>query len=330
MILITGGAGYIGSHVNKLLNKYGYKTVVFDNLTNGHRELVKWGRFYDGDLLDKESIRNVFLKEKIDAVMHFAAFAYVGESVKDPIKYYLNNVIGTMNLLEVMLEHNVTTFIFSSTCAIYGNPNEVPIKETHPKNPINPYGKSKLTVESMLEDFSRAYGLNYISLRYFNAAGADPEGDIGEWHDPEPHLIPNVLDAALGLKKYVEIYGVDYDTPDGTCIRDFIHVCDLAEAHILALESLLQNPKSDVFNLGTGQGFSVKEVISHVEKVTGKSVPIKVAQRREGDPSILIADPSKAERELGWKMKYDLTDIIETAWNWHLKLRNELDGSKGI
>ncbi len=330
MILITGGAGYIGSHVNKLLNKYGYKTIVFDNLTNGHRELVKWGSFYEGDLLDKESIRNVFLKEKIDAVMHFAAFAYVGESVKDPIKYYLNNVIGTMNLLEVMLEHNVTTFIFSSTCAIYGNPNEVPIKETHPKNPINPYGKSKLTVESMLEDFSRAYGLNYISLRYFNAAGADPEGDIGEWHDPEPHLIPNVLDAALGLRKYVEIYGVDYDTPDGTCIRDFIHVCDLAEAHILALESLLQNPKSDVFNLGTGQGFSVKEVISHVEKVTGKSVPIKVAQRREGDPSILIADPSKAKRELGWKMKYDLTDIIETAWNWHLKLRNELDGSKVI
>ena len=261
MILIVGGAGYIGSHLNKEISKKGIKTVIFDNLSYGHRDFVKWGTFEKGDLGNIEDIRSVFRKYPIEAVMHFAAFTYVGESVEDPQKYYLNNVKNTLNLLQVMLEENVKYFVFSSTCATYGNPVEIPITENHPQNPINPYGKGKLIVETVLKDYSDAYGLKYASLRYFNAAGADPDGDVGELHDPETHLIPLILDVAAGKREDIKIFGTDYDTPDGTCIRDYIHVTDLAEAHILALEYLQNGGKSDFFNLGNGNGFSVKEVI---------------------------------------------------------------------
>ncbi len=320
-VLITGGAGYIGSHVNKYLNKLGVETIVVDSLINGHEEFVKWGKFYRLDLSNVEDISYVLKSEQIDAVMHFAAFAYVGESVKDPEKYYFNNVSNTLNLLKAMLENNIKVLVFSSTCAVYGNPLYIPIDETHPKNPINPYGKSKLAVEMMLEDFSQAYGLKYVSLRYFNAAGADIEGEIGEWHEPEPHLIPNVLDVALRVKEYVEIFGTDYDTKDGTCIRDFIHVEDLADAHVLALKYAMGGEDSTAFNLGTGKGYSVKEIISIVEKVTGRKVKTKESPKRPGDPPILVADPSYAMRVLGWKPKYNIYHIVESAWAWHKKLR---------
>ncbi len=320
-VLITGGAGYIGSHVNKELHRKGFKTIVIDNLINGHKEFVKWGDFFEVDLLDKNAVEKIFKSVKIDAVMHFAAFAYVGESVKEPKKYYINNVVGTLNLLEVMLRAGVDKFIFSSTCAVYGNPEYVPIDEDHPKNPINPYGKSKLSVEYILEDFSKAYGLKYVSLRYFNAAGADPEAEIGEWHEPETHLIPNILDAAIGVKSYVEVFGVDYDTHDGTCIRDFIHVKDLAEAHIKALMYILEGGESSALNLGTGTGHSVREIVNLVEKITGKRIRVKESPRRPGDPPVLVANPSKASRLLNWKAEYGIEDIIRTAWKWHKKLR---------
>ncbi len=320
-ILITGGAGYIGSHVNKELHRKGFETIVVDNLVNGHREFVRWGDLLEVDLLDRNALEGIFKSVEIDAVMHFAAFAYVGESVKEPKKYYVNNVLGTLNLLEAMLGAGVNRFIFSSTCAVYGNPKYVPIDEDHPKDPINPYGRSKLSVEHMLEDFSKAYGLNYVSLRYFNAAGADPEAEIGEWHEPETHLIPNVLDVAVGVKEYVEVFGTDYDTPDGTCVRDFIHVEDLAEAHVRALFYILEGGESVVLNLGTGEGYSVKEVISLVERITGRSIRLRESPRREGDPPVLIADPSKAKRLLNWEAKYGIEDIIRTAWRWHERLR---------
>jgi len=323
-ILITGGAGYIGSHVNKELNRRGFETLIIDNLVNGHREFLKWGKFIELDLLDRKALHEVFSNYVIDAVMHFAAFAYVGESVKEPSKYYINNIVGTLILLEVMLEHGVDKLIFSSTCAIYGNPKYIPIDEEHPKEPINPYGRSKLSVENILEDFSKAYGLKYVSLRYFNAAGADPEAEIGEWHEPEPHLIPNILDAVLGFREYVEVYGSDYDTPDGTCIRDFIHVNDLADAHIKALVYLLDGGDSNIFNLGSGKGFSVKEIINLTERLTDKTLRIRESPRRPGDPPVLIADPSKAEKLLGWEVNYDIEDIVKTAWVWHRKLRTSI------
>lgn len=319
-ILIVGGAGYIGSHVNRLLSRKGYKTVVFDNLSRGHRELVKWGKLFCGDLSDKEQIRECFRKYPIEAVMHFSAFAYVGESVTEPIKYYQNNVANTLNLLEVMLESKVMHFIFSSSCATYGIPHQMPITEDHPQTPINPYGMTKLMVEDILKDFDIAYGMKYVSLRYFNAAGADPDAEIGEWHDPETHLIPLVLDAALGRAEPVRIFGMDYDTPDGTCIRDYIHVNDLAEVHILALEALLGGKGSDIFNLGIGRGYSVKEVIESVRRITGCDVTWETAPRRNGDPAILVADASKAAKGLGWHPKYmELDAIIESAWRWHKK-----------
>lgn len=322
MILIAGGAGYIGSHLNKEISEKGIKTVIFDNLSYGHRDFVKWGTFEQGDLGNLEDIRSVFQKYPIEAVMHFAAFTYVGESVEDPQKYYLNNVKNTLNLLQVMLEENVKYFVFSSTCATYGNPVEIPITENHPQNPINPYGKGKLMVETILKDYSDAYGLKYASLRYFNAAGADPGEETGELHNPETHLIPLVLDVAAGKREDVKIFGTDYDTPDGTCIRDYIHVTDLAEAHILALEYLQNGGESDVFNLGNGNGFSVKEVIETAKEITGKDIKAVEADRRPGDPPILVGSSSKAKKILNWNPKYDeLSKIIETAWNWHKSIK---------
>lgn len=321
MILIVGGAGYIGSHINKELNHQGYETIIFDNLSFGHPEFVKWGNFQEGDLGNIEEIRKLFKEYTIDAVMHFAAFTYVGESVKNPQKYYLNNLRNTLNLLQVMLEEDVKYFVFSSTCATYGTPEEIPITENHPQNPINPYGKGKLMVEQILADYSRAYGLKYASLRYFNAAGADPEAEIGESHQPETHLIPLILDVAMDKKEKIQVYGTDYATPDGTCIRDYIHVMDLADAHIKALKYLKEGGKSDVFNLGNGQGFSVREVIETSQKVTGKTIKVEEVERREGDPPILVGSSSKAQEVLNWHPRYDdLAVIIETAWKWHQKI----------
>ncbi len=321
MILIVGGAGYIGSHLNKEISKRGYKTGVLDNLSYGHKDFVKWGIFEQGDLGNIDDIRRIFSKYPVEAVMHFAAFTYVEESVEDPQKYYLNNVKNTLNLLQVMLEENVKQFIFSSTCATYGNPVEIPITENHPQDPINPYGRGKYIIEQVLKDYSDAYGLKYVSLRYFNAAGADPEGEIGELHDPETHLIPLILDVAAGKRNDIKIFGTDYNTPDGTCIRDYIHVTDLADAHILALEYLQNGGKSDFFNLGNGNGFSVKEVIETAREITGKNIKAVEAERRAGDPPILIGSSHKAKEVLKWKPQYaDLKNIIETAWKWHKKL----------
>ncbi|WP_414468933.1 UDP-glucose 4-epimerase GalE [Methanobacterium sp. ACI-7] len=321
MILIIGGAGYIGSHLNKEISNKGYETVVFDNLSCGHEYFVKWGIFEQGDLGNIEDIRRVFKKYPIEAVMHFAAFTYVGESVEDPQKYYMNNVKNTLNLLQVMLEEKVNQFVFSSTCATYGNPVEIPITENHPQNPINPYGRGKLIVEQILKDYSDAYGLKYASLRYFNAAGADPDCEVGELHDPETHLIPLVLDAASGKREDIKIFGTDYDTPDGTCIRDYIHVTDLADAHILALQYLQNGGESEVFNLGNGNGFSVKEVIETAREITGKEIKEVAVERRPGDPPTLIGSSKKAVEMLGWKPQYhDLVSIIETAWQWHQKV----------
>lgn len=321
-ILIAGGAGYIGSHVNKELARRGTGTVVLDNLSHGHREFARWGEFVHGDLKDTALLDSVFGKYRIGAVMHFSAFTYVNESVADPARYYENNVANTLNLLKAMKEHGVSCFIFSSSAATYGNPVKIPIPEDHPLNPINPYGKSKLMVEQMLPDFAAAYGLKYASLRYFNAAGADPEGEVGEWHEPETHLIPLVLDAALGVRERVDIYGTDYDTPDGTCVRDYIHVSDLAAAHIAALDYLRRGGgESCVFNLGNGEGFSVRSIIEAAERVTGRNIPVREAARRAGDPAILIGDASRAARVLGWKPRYvKIDEIIETAWRWHTRL----------
>ncbi|MGO9386656.1 MAG: UDP-glucose 4-epimerase GalE [Methanobacterium sp.] len=321
MILIVGGAGYIGSHVNKMLNLHGFETVVFDNLSYGHRDFVKWGVFEEGDLGEINDLRRVFQKYPITAVMQFAAFTYVGESVEDPQKYYLNNLCNTLNLLEVMLEEKVNYFVFSSTCATYGDPVEIPITEDHPQNPISPYGKGKYMVEQVLEDYSKAYNLRYASLRYFNAAGADPDGEIGELHDPETHLIPLILDVALGNREDIKIFGTDYPTADGTCIRDYIHVLDLADAHIKALKYIQNNDLSDVFNLGNGQGFSVKEVIDTVEKVTGKKIKASEVGRRPGDPPVLVGSALKARKLLGWQPRFnDLSLIIDTAWRWQQKI----------
>lgn len=319
-ILVTGGAGYIGSHVNKLLSSRGYKTVVLDNLVNGHEEFVRWGKFVLGDIGDEDLLDLVFKTYKIKAVMHFAAFTNVGESVLNPMKYYLNNVGNALHLLKKVVENGVKYFIFSSSCAVYGNPVRIPIDEEHPKFPINPYGKSKLAVEEILRDLGSSCDLKYVSLRYFNAAGADPDGELGEWHEPEMRLIPLTLKSALGKIKHLEVFGDDYDTPDGTCIRDYIHVSDLAHAHLLAMEYLFNGGESNVFNLGIGKGFSVKEIIKAVEEVTGKKVNFVVGDRRPGDPPILVADASKARKVLGWSPKFtDIREIIETAYIWELK-----------
>jgi len=321
MILIVGGAGYIGSHINKELNKQGYKTIVFDSLVKGHQEAVKWGEFYKGDLENIEDIRGVFKKYPIEAVLHFAAFIEVGESVKDPQKYYKNNVANTLNLFQVMLENDVKKIIFSSTAATFGNPQYSPIDEKHPQTPINPYGQAKLMVEKVLADYDLAYGLKSVALRYFNACGADLDGEIGENHSPESHLIPLILDAALGKREDIKIFGTDYPTPDGTCVRDYIHVNDLAQAHILALKKLMDGGESDRFNLGNGSGFSVKQVIEVAKKVTGVDFKVTEVERRAGDPPELVADSTKAKQVLKWQPQYaDLETIISSAWNWHKKM----------
>jgi len=319
-VLVTGGAGYIGAHACKTLAEAGYTPVTYDNLVYGHSAAVKWGPLEKGDIGDRAQLEMVMQKYNPFAVMHFAAYAYVGESVENPAKYYRNNAAGTLSLLESMKKCNIDKFIFSSTCATYGMPDQIPIVENHPQNPINPYGRSKLMIEWILQDFAVAYDLKYVSLRYFNAAGADPSTDIGESHDPETHLIPLVLDVALGQQNRLEIYGTDYNTPDGTCIRDYIHVTDLAKAHLLALEYLNAGGLSDVFNLGNGNGFSVREVIRAAMTVTGCDIPYVEIERRPGDPAALIGCSEKIRNTLGWRADHNSLDaIIKTAWRWHKK-----------
>jgi UDP-glucose 4-epimerase len=319
-ILITGGAGYIGSHINKLLHSMGHRTVVFDNLVNGHRDFVKWGEFVKGDLADSAKLNQVFADYPIQVVMHLAAFAYVHESVLHPRKYYTNNVAGTLNLLGAMIDARVPTMIFSSSCATYGILEQVPVSENHPQRPINPYGDSKLMVERIIAEYCRVYGLKACVLRYFNAAGADPEAVIGECHDPETHLIPLLLDAASRKAPSFRIMGDDYPTPDGTCVRDFIHVVDIAMAHVQAMEYLLAGGLEFAFNLSNQKGYSIRQVIQTVEMVTGRSVPTQVFSRRPGDPPILVGQSDKARLMLRWQPEYeDLSTIIETAWRWHQK-----------
>lgn len=317
-ILIVGGAGYIGSHVNKLLNAYGLSTIIFDNLSTGHKTNVKWGELIIGDLSDKNSLDSLFENNHISGVMHFAASAYVGESVLDPQKYYLNNVVNTINLIQAMKNHSIFNIVFSSSCAVYGIPLKVPISEDMQKSPISPYGKTKAIVENILEDYSKAYGINFVALRYFNAAGADSAQEIGECHDPETHLIPNAIHCALGAVSHITVHGNDYNTFDGSCIRDFIHVEDLAEAHYLALTYLEKKLPSISINLGTGKGHSVLEIIHSVEKISGSRLNVKFDKRRDGDPPELFADAKMARNILGWNPKYiKLDDIIKTAWDWH-------------
>lgn len=319
-VLVCGGAGYIGSHINKILFQEGYDTVVFDNLVYGHREAVKWGRFVQGDLCNIKELNRIFCENKIEAVLHFAAYAYVGESVKEPEKYYYNNVCNTLNLLNIMKKHGCNKIIFSSTCATYGVPEHVPITEDMRQQPINPYGASKLMVERILKDYNDAYGMKYVILRYFNAAGADPEGDIGESHNPETHLIPLVLSAASGEREDVKVFGTDYDTFDGSCIRDYIHVSDLSTAHLLALQYLEQGGKSDSFNLGNEKGTSVLEIVDTVRKVTEKNFNVTYVSRRNGDPPRLVGCSKKAEQVLKWEPQYaGIETIIAHAWNWHCK-----------
>jgi len=319
-VLVTGGAGYIGSHVVKELGEKGYRPVVYDNLSTGHRWAVKKGALIEGDLEDKKKLQIVLEKEKPLAVMHFAASAVVGESVERPELYFRNNVINSFNLLEAMLTAGVKCFIFSSSAAVYGNPHQVPIVEDHPLSPVNPYGEGKVFVERALRWYEEAHGLRYISLRYFNAAGADPEGELGEDHDPETHLIPRILAVALGRRPAIEIYGTDYETPDGTCIRDYIHVSDLAQAHILALEALLDGATSRVYNLGNQRGFSVNEVVDVARVVTNHPIPVQESSRRQGDPAVLVASSERIKKDLGWKPYYDdLKTILETAWGWMKK-----------
>lgn len=317
-ILICGGAGYIGSHINKQLNLEGYDTVVFDNLIYGHREAVKWGAFVQGDLCNEEDIESVFAARSIDAVFHFAAYAYVGESVEQPEKYYYNNVVNTLNLLKVMRKYGCNKIIFSSTCATYGEPEKVPITENMSQNPINPYGMTKLTVERIFKDYAKAYALKFVVLRYFNAAGADPDVEIGESHNPETHIIPLILDVASGKRETFKVFGTDYDTPDGSCIRDYIHVTDLADAHIRALHYLENGGEGDFFNLGNAIGTSVLDVVESAKRVTGRKFDVIHTERRPGDPAKLVGSSEKAQRVLGWKPKYgDIDTIISHAWKWH-------------
>ncbi|MFC1811827.1 UDP-glucose 4-epimerase GalE [Thermodesulfobacteriota bacterium] len=319
-ILVVGGAGYIGSHMVKELLRSGYSVVTLDNLSNGHRDLLPGGTFIQGNCGDAALLDKMFSEHQIDAVMHFAAYALVGESMENPLAYYRNNLAETMELINAMVRHNVMRFIFSSTAAVYGEPDEVPITENHPCNPTNPYGATKIAAERMLRDCDVAYGLKYINLRYFNAAGADESGEIGERHDPETHLIPLTLRVATGELESIKIFGTNYSTEDGTCIRDYIHVIDLAQAHLLALKTLLSGGKSAVYNLGNSRGYSVREVIELAREVTGRPIRAVEVDMRPGDPAVLIASSDKILKELGWKPKYeDLETIIRTAWVWHQK-----------
>lgn len=317
-ILVTGGAGYIGSHTVAELLSRGQEVVVIDNLQSGHRESLLGGKLYEGDLRDKELLAKLFSENDIEAVIHFAANSLVGESMQNPVKYYDNNVYGTLCLLEAMEAANVRKIVFSSTAATYGEPKKVPIEETDPTQPTNVYGETKLTMERMMSWFDQVLGIKYVALRYFNAAGAHEGGTIGEDHRPESHLIPLILQAALGQRPSIQVFGDDYNTPDGTCVRDYIHVSDLADAHLRAVDHLIGGGDSNVFNLGNGQGFSVKEVISKVREVTGKDFPVIISPRRAGDPAVLIASSDKARSVLGWTPKRDkLDDIIRSAWEWH-------------
>ncbi|AAC07120.1 UDP-glucose 4-epimerase GalE [Aquifex aeolicus] len=322
-VLVTGGAGYIGSHVVKALGEKGYEVLIYDNLSTGNEWAVLYGKLVKADLADKETLRRVFEEFKPDAVMHFAAYIVVPESVKEPLKYYRNNVVNTINLLEVMQEFGVNKFVFSSSAAVYGIPESIPVKEDAPLNPINPYGETKATVERILRDLKNSgKDFNYVSLRYFNVAGADPEGKIGFAYPNPTHLIIRAVKTAAGEFDRLEIYGTDYPTPDGTCIRDYIHVTDLAEAHILALEYLFSGGKSEVLNCGYGHGYSVLEVVNAVKKVTGVDFKVVEAPRREGDPPALVADNKKIKRVLNWEPKYDdLEFIIKTAWEWEKKFK---------
>jgi UDP-arabinose 4-epimerase len=317
-ILVTGGAGYIGAHTCKALAKARYLPVAYDSLVHGHERAVKWGPLVRGDILDRRRVDWAIAEYRPVAIMHFAAFAYVGESVGDPGKYYRNNVAGSLTLLEAARDAGVRNFVFSSTCATYGTPASLPIVEATPQFPINSYGASKLMVERMLADFDSAHGIRSTALRYFNAAGGDQDGEIGEDHQPETHLIPLVLDAASGRRQNVTIFGTDYPTPDGTCLRDYVHVSDLADAHVLALRRLLTGAESGVFNLGNGQGFSVRQVVDTVERITGLKVPVKLGGRRPGDPAALVSDATRAHDVLGWRPRLsDLDEIVRTAWAWH-------------
>lgn len=317
-ILVTGGAGYIGSHTVRALEKKGYEAIVIDNLSKGHRPAVQKSVLYEGDLRDRDFLEEVFQNHKIDAIIHFAALSLVGESVTRPDLYFGANLEGALSLLDTMRKFEVNQIVFSSTAAVYGEPTQFPIPENHPKEPTSPYGESKLFIEKILQRYEEAFGIRSISLRYFNAAGADPAGDIGEDHTPETHLIPIVLQTALGQREQVQIFGIDYPTKDGTCVRDYIHINDLSDAHILALEALNSGAGSTSYNLGNGQGFSVLEVIKTAEEVIGRSIPTKEAPRRAGDPAVLVASSKRAQEELKWKPQLaDLKTIIETAWNWH-------------
>lgn len=316
-ILVVGGAGYIGSHMVAMLLDSGYDTVVVDNLSSGHRDAVLGGTFYQADLANRDVLNNIFSSHSFDAVMHFAGSIRVDESVIDPAKYYLNNLVNTITLLETMRSFQVDHLIFSSTAAVYGEPQYVPIDTTHPLNPLNAYGKSKLMVEHMLQDYDTAYGLRHIVLRYFNAAGAEPAGRLGERHEPETHLIPLVLQVAAGKKSALAVFGRDYPTPDGTCIRDYVHVTDLCMAHLLALEKLACQGKSATYNLGSGCGFSVQEVIDTVYEVTGKKIALEERSRRPGDPARLVAETALAKQELQWEPQFtDLAVMIKHAWQW--------------
>jgi len=321
-VLVVGGAGYIGSHTCLELANKGFEPVVYDNLSNGHEEFVKWGVLEKGDIRDRQRLDEVLARHKPRAILHFAAMIEVGESVKDPVSFYDNNVIGTLTLLSGALAAGVEAFVFSSTCATYGLPESVPIDEQHRQAPINPYGRTKWVCEQALKDYGQYKGLRSVILRYFNAAGADPEGRIGEWHEPETHAIPLAIDAALGRRQSFKIFGTDYDTRDGTCVRDYIHVLDLADAHVRAVEYLLAGGDSVELNLGTGTGTTVKELLTAIADVSGREFNIDRVERREGDSTTLVANNDKARDILGWVPQYDLSDITRTAWNWHSR-RNQ-------
>jgi len=317
-VLVVGGAGYIGAHMVDVLLKAKMEVITLDNLSTGHRDLHPGGIFIEGSLGDTKLLDDIFSNQRIDAVMHFAAYSLVAESVTSPLKYYRNNLAATTELLDAMRQHNINRFIFSSTAAVYGEPTRVPIAEDHPCVPTNPYGASKLAVEGMLHDCDVGHGLKFISLRYFNAAGADESSKLGERHEPETHLIPLILKVAAGEREHIKIFGTDYPTPDGTCIRDYIHVSDLAQAHLLALDALLSDKGSAIYNLGNSRGYSVREVIDIARKVTGHRIPAIESESRPGDPAVLVADSAKIRKELRWQPRFeDLANIIHSAWNWH-------------
>lgn len=321
-VLVTGAAGYIGSHACKALALAGLQPVGLDNLERAGLRELPWGPLEIADTRDRAALDRVLERHRPDAAMHFAAYAYVGESVVDPGPYYRNNVLGTLTLLESLRDACIDRLVFSSTCATYGTPLHVPIDEVHPQHPINPYGASKLMAERILADFEAAHGLRYVALRYFNAAGADPDGDIGECHDPETHAVPLAIQAAMGERPFFEVFGTDYPTPDGTAVRDYIHVSDLARAHVLALTHLVEHGTSAALNLGTGTGHSVREVVAAVERATGRPVPVRAAPRRPGDPAVLVADPARARAVLGWSARFDdLDEIVRTAVRWHQRPR---------